>query len=122
MHNSNNFYVCRDGVSPTPASGMIYSELSSDEISINIRKYDNGISISDENGGTIQFGFGAVRNKLTNISDSKGTSSTIAVSQKCLSNNYVAKSDLPSNLLKYQIVASTSQIGTDANTAYLILE
>lgn len=35
---------------------------------------------------------------------------------------YVEKSELPSNLLKYQIITSTSQIGTDANTAYLILE
>ncbi len=59
---------------------------------------------------------------FTGISNSKGTSSTIAASQKCLNDNYVAKSDLPSNLLKYQIVTSTSQIGTDANTAYLILE
>ena len=59
---------------------------------------------------------------LTGISNSKGTSSTIAASQKCLNDNYVAKSELPSNLLKYQIITSTSQIGTDANTAYLILE
>ena len=59
---------------------------------------------------------------LTGISNSKGTSSTIAASQKCLNDNYVAKSELPSNLLKYQIVTSTSQIGTDPNTAYLILE
>lgn len=59
---------------------------------------------------------------FTGISNSKGTSSTIAASQKCLNDNYVAKSELPSNLLKYQIVTSTSQIGTDANTAYLILE
>lgn len=36
--------------------------------------------------------------------------------------DYVEKSELPSNLLKYQIITSTSQIGTDANTAYLILE
>lgn len=59
---------------------------------------------------------------ITGISDSKGTSSTVAASQKCLNDNYVAKSELPSNLLKYQIVTSTSQIGTDPNTAYLILE
>jgi hypothetical protein len=59
---------------------------------------------------------------LTGISNSKGTSSTIAASQKCLADNYVAKSELPSNLLKYQIVTSISQIGTDTNTAYLILE
>lgn len=36
--------------------------------------------------------------------------------------DYVKKSEFPSNLLKYQIITSTSQIGTDANTAYLILE
>ena len=36
--------------------------------------------------------------------------------------DYVEKSELPSNLLKYQIVTSTSQIGTDVNTAYQILE
>lgn len=36
--------------------------------------------------------------------------------------DYVEKSELPSNLLKYQIVTSTSPIGTDPNTAYLILE
>lgn len=36
--------------------------------------------------------------------------------------DYVEKSELPSNLLKYQIVTSTSQIGTNPNTAYLILE
>lgn len=59
---------------------------------------------------------------LSGVSDSKGTSSTIVPSQKCLNDNYVAKSDLPSNLLKYQVINSTSDIGTDANTAYLILE
>jgi hypothetical protein len=58
----------------------------------------------------------------TDISNTKGTSSTIVPSQKCLNDNYVAKSDLPSNLLKYQVINSTSDIGTDANTAYLILE
>lgn len=36
--------------------------------------------------------------------------------------DYVEKSEFPSNLLKYQVVTSTSQIGTDPNTAYLILE
>jgi hypothetical protein len=36
--------------------------------------------------------------------------------------DYVEKSEFPSNLLKYQIITSTSQIGTDVNTAYLILE
>ena len=61
-------------------------------------------------------------NLLSGIVDDKGTSSTYAVSQKCLNDNYVAKSDLPSNLLKYQVINSTSDIGTDANTAYLILE
>lgn len=60
--------------------------------------------------------------RLTGIADDKGTSSTLAVSQKCLNDNYIAKSELPSNLLKYQIITSTSQIGTDTNTAYLILE
>lgn len=59
---------------------------------------------------------------FTGVSDSKGTDSSVAASQKCLNDNYVAKSELPSNLLKYQIITSTSQIGTDANTAYLILE
>lgn len=62
------------------------------------------------------------RGEITSVSDSKGTSSTIVPSQKCLNDNYVAKSDLPSNLLKYQVINSTSDIGTDANTAYLILE
>lgn len=56
------------------------------------------------------------------ITDRKGTSSEWAMSQKGVADNYVAKSDLPSNLLKYQIITSTSQIGTDTNTAYLILE
>lgn len=70
-------------------------------------------------GENIEFPGGS---HLTGISDSTGGSSTIAVSQKCLNDNYVAKSELPSNLLKYQIITSTSQIGTDANTAYLILE
>lgn len=72
--------------------------------------------------GTISFPDTPHSNKLTAIVDDKGTSSTTAVSQKCLNDNYVAKSDLPSNLLKYQVINSTSDIGTDANTAYLILE
>lgn len=72
--------------------------------------------------GTISFPDAPYSNKLTAIVDDKGTSSTTAVSQKCLNDNYVAKSDLPSNLLKYQVINSTSDIGTDANTAYLILE
>lgn len=59
---------------------------------------------------------------ISGISDSLGSSPHIAASQKCLNDNYVAKSDLPSNLLKYQVINSTSDIGTDANTAYLILE
>lgn len=58
----------------------------------------------------------------TNISNAKGTDTIKVPSLKCLSDNYVAKSDLPSNLLKYQVINSTSDIGTDANTAYLILE
>lgn len=66
--------------------------------------------------------FPSAGGKLNGISDLKGISSTTAVSQKCLNDNYVAKSDLPSNLLKYQVINSTSDIGTDANTAYLILE
>lgn len=69
----------------------------------------NGISI---NGGI----------SITGITDTKGTSVNLVMSQKGVADNYVAKSELPSNLLKYQIVTSTSQIGTDANTAYLILE
>ena len=56
------------------------------------------------------------------ITSEKGTSAYHAMSQKGVADNYVAKSDLPSNLLKYQIITSTSQIGTDTNTAYLILE
>lgn len=59
---------------------------------------------------------------ISGIVSEKGTSATHAMSQKGVADNYVAKSDLPSNLLKYQIVTSTSQIGTDTNTAYLILE
>lgn len=59
---------------------------------------------------------------ISGISNSTGTSSTLAMSQKGVADNYVAKSELPSNLLKYQVVTSTSQIGTDPNTAYLILE
>lgn len=39
-----------------------------------------------------------------------------------ISSKYLPKADLPSNLLKYQIITSTSDIGIDANTAYLILE
>ena len=69
----------------------------------------NGISI---NGGI----------SITGITDTKGTSVNLVMSQKGVADNYVAKSELPSNLLKYQIVTSTSQIGTDPNTAYLILE
>lgn len=85
---------------------------------------DDGTGIEILSDGSIQF-FAKdhfLKSNFTGISDSKGTSSTIAASQKCLNDNYVAKSELPSNLLKYQVVTSTSQIGTDANTAYLILE
>lgn len=75
--------------------------------------------------GDIQFlsdGGATVGGTITGISDSLGSSSHIAASQKCLNDNYVAKYDLPSNLLKYQVINSTSDIGTDSNTAYLILE
>lgn len=85
---------------------------------------DDGAGIEILSDGSIQF-FAKdhfLSSNFTGLSDSKGTSSTIAASQKCLNDNYVAKTDLPSNLLKYQVVTSTSQIGTDANTAYLILE
>lgn len=85
---------------------------------------DDGTGIEILSSGSIQF-FAKdhiLDSNFTGLSDSKGTSSTIAASQKCLNDNYVAKTDLPSNLLKYQIITSTSQIGTDANTAYLILE
>lgn len=122
VYVKNNFYVCKDGVTPSPVSGIIYTEWDSFGPIFRVKKTDNGVSLSAENGGTIEFGVGMVTSRLTGISDSKGTSSTIAASQKCLNTNYVAKSDLPSNLLKYQVVTSTSQIGTDANTAYLILE
>lgn len=85
---------------------------------------DDGTGVEILSNGLIQFfsKYHCLESSISGISDSKGTSSTIAASQKCLNDNYVAKSDLPSNLLKYQIVTSTSQIGTDANTAYLILE
>lgn len=122
VYVKNDFYVCKDAVGPTPVGGMIYTEWDSSGPIFRVKKADTGVSLSAENGGTIEFGIGMVTSKFTGISDSKGTSSTIAASQKCLSTNYVAKSDLPSNLLKYQVVTSTSQIGTDANTAYLILE
>lgn len=65
---------------------------------------------------------GSGSGQLIGISDEAGTSSQIALSQKGVADNYVARTDFPSNLLKYKIVTSTSQIGTDANTAYLILE
>lgn len=201
VYVNNTFYICKDGVAPSPVEGMIHTDWDSSFGPIfRVRKTDNGVSLSAENGGTIEFGVGMVTSRLTGISDSKGTSptiaasqkclndnylplsggtmtgtligssivlsndieinkddgtgigilsdgsiqffakdhflksnftgisdskgtsSTIAASQKCLSTNYVAKSELPSNLLKYQVVTSTSQIGTDANTAYLILE
>ncbi len=217
VYVKNDFYVCRDAVGPTPVGGMIYTECDSSGPIFRVRKADTGVSLSAENGGTIEFGVGMVTSRFTGISDSKGTSSSIAVSQKCLndnyipfdniptlkrhldipigtysviftnstgngnsvsingnridvsdntneqtltinqsnisyvnsngeswtfagisdskgtsstiaasqkclSTNYVAKTDLPSNLLKYQVVTSTSQIGTDTNTAYLILE
>lgn len=79
-------------------------------------KIINGdICFLDDGGSTIL-------NRLSGIVSKKGTSPNHAMSQKGVADNYVAKSDLPSNLLKYQIVTSTSQIGTDTNTAYLILE
>ena len=79
-------------------------------------KFTNGdICFLDDGGSTIL-------NRLSGIVSRKGTSPNHAMSQKGVADNYVAKSDLPSNLLKYQIITSTSDIGTDANTAYLILE
>lgn len=65
---------------------------------------------------------GSGSGQLIGISDETGISSQIALSQKGVADNYVSRTDFPSNLLKYKIVTSTSQIGTDANTAYLILE
>lgn len=79
-------------------------------------KFTNGdICFLDDGGSTIL-------NRLSGIVSRKGTSPNHAMSQKGVADNYVAKSDLPSNLLKYQIITSTSDIGTDANTAYLVLE
>lgn len=93
-------------------SGGVTASWASGSVSLNYK----GLEFNALSGASITSGI------ISGITDSKGTSSTIAASQKCLNDNYVAKSDLPSNLLKYQIVTSTSQIGTDANTAYLILE
>ena len=67
-------------------------------------------------------GGSTILNIIGGITSEKGISARHAMSQKGVADNYVAKSDLPSNLLKYQIITSTSQIGTDTNTAYLILE
>lgn len=67
-------------------------------------------------------GGSTILNIISGITSEKGASAYHAMSQKGVADNYVAKSDLPSNLLKYQIITSTSQIGTDTNTAYLILE
>lgn len=67
-------------------------------------------------------GGSTILNIISGITSEKGMSAYHAMSQKGVADNYIAKSELPSNLLKYQIITSTSQIGTDANTAYLILE
>ncbi len=115
----NNYLPLSGGTMTGPLIGS--SIYLSNDIAID---KDDGAGIEILSDGSIQF-FAKdhfLSSNFTGLSDSKGTSSTIAASQKCLNDNYVAKTDLPSNLLKYQVVTSTSQIGTDANTAYLILE
>lgn len=91
VYVKNNFYVCKDDVTPSVVSGMVYTEWDSSSFIFSVRKADDGVTISAENGGTVTFGCGAVKSRLTGISDSTGTSSTIATSQKCLSDNYIAK-------------------------------
>lgn len=100
-----------------PKSGGLFT--NSIAIDGNIEVLGNDTMCLSSDGSITFFGAGG---KLNGISDNKGTLSTFAASLKCLNDNYVAKSDLPSNLLKYQVINSTSDIGTDANTAYLILE
>ena len=130
---ADNYFPLSGGVIGTEDSGN-YSSIKPGEILVstigdakiqvidfryatNITILPNEIKFYKEVGSELE-----LHSTLSGVSDLKGTSSTIVPSQKCLNDNYVAKSDLPSNLLKYQIINSTSDIGTDANTAYLILE
>ena len=130
---ADNYFPLSGGVIGTEDSGN-YSSIKPGEILVstigdakiqvidfryatNITILPNEIKFYKEVGSELE-----LHSTLSGVSDSKGTSSTIVPSQKCLNDNYVAKSDLPSNLLKYQVINSTSDIGTDANTAYLILE
>lgn len=130
---ADNYLALSGGVIGTEDSGN-YSSIKPGEILVstigdakiqvidfryatNITILPNEIKFYKEVGSELE-----LHSTLSGVSDSKGTSSTIVPSQKCLNDNYVAKSDLPSNLLKYQVINSTSDIGTDANTAYLILE
>lgn len=96
VYVNNTFYICKDGVAPSPVGGIIYTDWDSSFGPIfRVRKTDSGVSLSAENGGTIEFGVGMVKSKLTGISDSKGTSSTTAVSQKCLNDNYIPFDNIP---------------------------
>lgn len=81
-----------------------------------------GLKIADGDIYFLTNGGSSISYIIKGIVSEKGTSAYHAMSQKGVADNYVAKSDLPSNLLKYQIITSISQIGTDTNTAYLILE
>lgn len=63
----------------------------------------NSITCMNSAGATTIFNadglnFGQTQSIITGISDSKGTSSTIAASLKCLSDNYVAKTDISNKI------------------------
>lgn len=57
-------------------------------IALLLTRAGNEIMLSSENGGQVKFE--STNSAITGISDNKGTSSTVAVSQKCLNDNIVA--------------------------------
>ena len=105
-------------INPGNNSQYIYGSLYTDNLMM--EDPNNGsivVDISSTSAAIFSQGVSTTQIKLTNdnttitgISDTKGTSSTILVSQKCLADNYLAKSDVIYSTT--DLTAGTSPLAT----------